>query len=126
MAIYSDITTHINKLNDGDKCWSFNNMEINSTCFSVNTNDLQSNKILIKVRGETMEKTFSLTTQLRKLITTDVFEKVKADGMNPVIEYKGKNKHKKIKDREYHTFDIVKILTKDGEEVNKSPPRTTM
>ena len=39
--------------------------------------------------------------------------------MNPVIKYKGKNKHQKIKDREYHTFEIVNILTKDGEEVNK-------
>ena len=106
-------------------------MEIVATCFTVNCKDLQSNKILIKVRRETMEKTFSLPTQLRKLITTDVFQKVKADGMNPVIEYKGKNKHKKIKDSEYHTFKIVKILTNDGEEVNKLPPpqtttRTTM
>ena len=96
MAIYSDITTLINQLNAGDKCWSFSSMEI-GTCFTVNINDLQSNKILIKVRGETMEKTFSLPTQLRKLITADVFEKVKADGMNPVIEYKGKTKHQKIK-----------------------------
>ena len=51
MAIYSDITTLINQLNDGDKCWSFSTMEI-GICFTVNTNDLQSNKILIKVRGE--------------------------------------------------------------------------
>ena len=62
--------------------------------------------------------------QLRKLIKNGVFEKVKDDGMNPVIKYKGKKKHQKIKDREYHTFEIVNILTKDGEEVNK-PPTTT-
>ena len=80
MAIYSDITTLINKLNDGDKCWSFSNMEI-GTCFTVLFRDMQSNKVNIKVRGETMTKTFSLPTQLRKIITTDIFEKVKEDGM---------------------------------------------
>ena len=93
-------------------------MEI-GTCFTVAFSDMQSNNVHIKVRGETMEKKFSIPTQLKKLITTDIFEKVKEDGMNPVIKYKGKNKHQKIKDREYHTFEIVTILTKDGEEVNK-------
>ena len=83
MAIYSDITTLINQLNNGDKCWSFSSMEI-SECFTVNINDLQSNTILIKVRGETMEKTFSLPTQLSKLITTDVFEKTKAEGSSSI------------------------------------------
>ena len=60
-----------------------------------------------------------MPTQLRKLITTGVFEKVKDDGMNPVIKYNRKNNHQTIKNREYHTFEIVNILTKDGEEVNK-------
>ena len=118
MAMYSDITTLVNQLNNGDKCWNFSNMEI-GTCFTVAFRDIESGKIHIKVRGETMEKKFSIPTQLRKLITTDIFEKVKEDGMNPVIKYKGKNKHKKIRDCEYHTFEIVTILTKDGEEVNK-------
>ena len=60
-----------------------------------------------------------MSTQLRKLTTTGVFEKVKDDGMNPVINYKGKKKHQTIKDREYHTFEILIVLTKDGEEINK-------
>ena len=128
MAMYSDVTTLVNQLNNGDRCWSFSNMEI-GTCFTVFFRDIQSNKVHIKVRGETMEKTFSLPTQLRKLITTDIFEKVKDDGMNPVIKYKGKNKHQKIKDREYHTFEIVKVLNKDGKEVTNSstiiPPLST-
>ena len=97
--MYSDVTTLVNQLNNGDKCWSFSNMEI-GTCFTVFFRDLQSNNVHIKVRGERLEKTFLLPTQLRKLITTDIFEKVKDDGMNPVIKYKGKNKHQKIKDRE--------------------------
>ena len=81
--------------------------------------DLQLIQVHIRIRGEGYEKIFSMPTQLRKLITTGVFEKVKDDGMNPVIKYKGKKKHQTIKDREYHTFEIVNILTKDGDKVNK-------
>ena len=96
-------------------------MEV-GTCFTVFFQDVQSNQVHIRIRGEAYERIFSMPMQLRKLITNGVFEKVKDDGMNPVIKYKGKKNHKTIKDREYHTFEIVNILTKDGEEVNKSPP----
>ena len=65
MAMYSDVTTLVNQLNNGDKCWNFSNMEI-GTCFTVVFRDIQSNKVHIKVRGEKIEKTFSLPTQLRK------------------------------------------------------------
>ena len=98
-------------------------MEI-GTCFTMNIHDLHANKILIKVRGETIKKTFSLPTQLNKLITTDVFKKTKAEGLDPVIEYLGKNKHQKINDREYHNFKVVKVLTKDGKEVINSSTTT--
>ena len=64
-----------------------------------------------------------------KLITTDVFKKTKAEGLDPVIEYLGKNKHHKIKDRDYHNFEAVKVLNKDGKEVTNSstiiPPLST-
>ena len=99
-------------------------MEV-GTCFTVFFRDVQSNQVHIRIRGEAYERIFSMPTQLRKLITTGVFEKVKDDGMNPVIKYNGKKKHQTIKDREYHTFEIVNILTKDGEEVSKPPPPTT-
>ena len=124
MAIYSDVTALINQLNDHERCWSFSSMEV-GTCFTVFFRDLQLNQVHIRIRGEGYEKIFSIPTQLRKLITTGVFAKVKDDGMNPVIKYKGKKKHQTIKDREYHTFEIVNILTKDGEEVNKSSTTTT-
>ena len=87
--------------------------------------DLQLNQVHIQIRGEGYEEIFLMPTQLRKLITTGVFQKVKGDGMNPVIKYKGKNKHQTIKDREYHTFEIVNTLTKDGEKVNKLQQTTT-
>ena len=124
MAINSDVTALINQLNNHERCWNFSSMEV-GTCFTVFFRDLQSNQVHIRIRGEGYEKIFSIPTQLRKLITTGVFEKVKNDGMNPIIKYKGKNKHQKIKDREYHTFEIVNILTKDGEEVNKSQQIST-
>ena len=95
-------------------------MEV-GTCFTVFFRDVQSNQVHIRIRGEAYERIFSMPMQLRKLITNGVFEKVKDDGMNPVIKYKGKKKHLRIKDREYHTFEIVNILTKYGEEVNKPP-----
>ena len=75
------------------------------TFFTVFFQDLQLNQVHIRIRGEGYEKIFSLPTQLRKLITTDIFQRLKMMGW--------------IKDREYCTFEIVNILTKDGEEVNK-------
>ena len=91
----------------------------------MSIHDLHANKILIKVRGEIIGKTFSLPTQLNQLITTDVFKKTKAEGLDPVIEYLGKTKHQKINNREYHNFKVVKILTKDGKEVINSSTTTT-
>ena len=70
-------------------------MEV-GTCFTVFFRDVQSNQVHIRIRGEAYERIFSMPTQLRKLITTGVFEKVKDDGMNPVIKYNGKKQHKKI------------------------------
>ena len=91
----------------------------------MSIHDLHANKILINVRGETIEKTFSIPTQLKKLITTEIFKKTIAEDLYPVIEYLGKGKHKKIHDREYHNFKVVKILTRDGKEVINSQSTTT-
>ena len=99
-------------------------MEI-GTCFTMSIHDLHANRILINIRGETIEKTFSVPTQLKKLITTEIFKKTIAEELYPVIEYLGKTKHQKIKDREYHNFKVVKILTRDGEEVDKSEQQIT-
>ena len=71
-----------------------------------------------------MENTFLVPTQLKKLITTEIFKKTIAEELYPVIEYLGKTKHQKIKDREYHNFKVVKILTKDGKEVWSSTTTT--
>ena len=124
MAAFRDITTLIDQLNDGDRCWNFSSMEI-GTCFTMRIFDLHANRILINVRGETIEKTFSVPTQLKKLITTEIFKKTIAEDLNPVIEYLGKAKHQKIHDREYHNFKVVKILTRDGKEVINSESTTT-
>ena len=60
MAVYTDITTFIQKLNAGEKCCNFSSMEI-GTCFTIKMHDLHANKILIKLRGETIEKNFFFT-----------------------------------------------------------------
>ena len=124
MAVFRDITTLIDQLNVGDRCWNFSSMEI-GTCFTMSIYDLHANRILINVRGETIEKTFSVPTQLKKLITTEIFKKTIAEGLDPVIEYLEKTKHLKINDREYHNFKVMKNLTKDGKEVINSSTTTT-
>ena len=124
MAAFRDITTLIDQLNGGDRCLNFSGMEI-GTCFTMRIFDLHANRILINVRGETIEKTYSVPTQLKKLITTEIFKKTLDEDLNPVIEYLGKAKHKKIHDREYHNFKVVKILSRDGKEVINSESTTT-
>ena len=119
MAIYNNVSTLIDQLNAGDRCWNFSSMDV-GTCFTMSIDDLQANRILIKIIGEGYEKSFSIPTQLKKLISTEIFKKTIAEDLFPVIEYLGKTKHQKIKDREYHNFKVVKILTRDGEEVDKS------
>ena len=120
MAIYNNVSTLIDQLNTGDRCWSFSSMNV-GTCFTISIgDDLQENIILIKIIGEGYEKSFSIPTQLKKLISTQIFKKTIAEDLFPVIEYLGKTKHQKIKDREYHNFKVVKILKRNGEEVNNS------
>ena len=82
-------------------------------------------KFISTLEEKQSKKTFSVPTQLKKLITTEIFKKTIAEELNPVIEYLGKNKHQKINDREYHNFKVVKILTKDGKEVINSSTTTT-
>ena len=98
-------------------------MEI-GTCFTMVIHDLHANRIVIKIRGETTEKTFSVPTQLKKLIRSEIFKKKIEEELDPVIKYLGKTKHRNIKDREYHNFKVVKILTKDGKEVWSSTTTT--
>ena len=124
MEVFGDITTLINQLNDGDRCWNFSSMEI-GTCFTIRIFDLHANRVLINVRGETIKKSYSVPTILKKLITTDLYKKTLSEELNPVIEYLGKAKHKKIHDREYHNFKVVKILSRDGKEVINSESTTT-
>ena len=124
MEVFGDITTLIDQLNDVDRCWNFSSMEI-GTCFTIRIFDLHANRVLINARGETIEKSYSLPIILKKLITTDLYKKTCAEELNPVIEYLGKVKHKKIHDGEYHNFKVVKILSRDGEEVINSESTTT-
>ena len=84
MAIYSNVTALINQLNAGDRCWNFSSMEV-GTCFTMSIHDLHANRILIKIYGEGYEKTCSIPTQLKKLITTEIFKKTIAEDLYPVI-----------------------------------------
>ena len=90
MAVFRDITALIQQLNAGDRCWNFSSMEI-STCFTIK----HANKIRIKLRGETIEKTFSFTMQLEKHITTEIFKKTCEEGLYPIIKYLGKKNIRK-------------------------------
>ena len=123
MEVLGDITALIDQLNDVDRRQSFSYME-NGTCFTIRSLDLDTDRVLINIKGETAEKSYSIPIVLKKLITTDLYKKTFAEELKPIIEYLGKVKHKKIDGREYHNFKIVKILPRDGEEVNNSESRT--
>ena len=124
MEVFGDITTLIDQLNDGDRCWNFSSMEI-GTGFTLRIFYLHANRVLINVRGETIEKSYSVPIILKNLIITDLYKKTCAEELNPVIEYLGKVKHKKIDGGEYHNFKIVNILSRDGEKVINSESATT-
>ena len=78
MAVFTDITTLIKKLNAGDKCWNFTIMKI-GTCFTIKCMIYMQTKFLSKLEEKQWKKTFLLPTQLNKLITSDVFKKTKAE-----------------------------------------------
>ena len=121
MEALKDNTTLIDQLN---RYWSFHTMEI-GTCFTIRSIDLDKDRVLINIKGETTEKYYSIPLVLKKLITNDLYKKIFAEELKPIIEYLGKVKHKKIDGREYHNFKIVKILPRDWEEVNNSESVTT-
>ena len=124
MEVFGDITALIDQLNDVDRRWSFSSMEI-GTCFTIRILDLHANRVLINVKGETTEKSYSIPIILKKLITTNLYRKTFAEELKPIIEYLGKVKHKKIDGGEYHNFKVVNILSRDGEEVINSESATT-
>ena len=124
MEALRDFTALIDQLNDVDKYQSFSSME-NGTCFTIRSLDLDKDRVFINIKGETAEKSYSIPLVLKKLITTDLYKKIFAEELKPIIKYLGKVKHKKIDDVEYHNFKIVNILSGDWEEVTNSESVTT-
>ena len=124
MEAIRDFTALIDQLNDVDKYQSFSSME-NGTSFTIRSLDLDKDRVLINIKGETTEKYYLIPLVLKKLITNDLYKKIFAEELKPIIEYLGKVKHKKIDGREYHNFKVVKILPRDWEEVNNSESVTT-
>ena len=127
MEVFEDNTTLIDRLNNADnRCWSFNSMEI-GTCFTIRSLDLDTDKVLINIKGETTEKYYSIPIVLKKLITSNLYKETCAKKLNPIIKYLGKVKHWKIRGRKYHNFKVVKIIPRNGEEVinSESATRTT-
>ena len=124
MEALRDFTALIDQLNHVDRYQSFSSME-NGTCFSIRSLDFDKDRVLINIKGETTEKYYSIPFVLKKLITNDLYKKIFAEELKPIIEYMGMVKHKKIDGREYHNFKVVKILPSDGEEANNSESVTT-
>ena len=124
MEALRDFTAIIDQLNNVDKYQSLSSME-NGTSFTIRSLDLDTDKVLINIKGETTEKYYSIPLVLKKLITNDLYKKIFAEELKPIIEYLGKVKHKKIDGREYHNFKVVKILPRYEEEVNNSESVTT-
>ena len=125
MEVFKDNTTLIDRLNNANnRCWSFHSMEI-GTCFTIRSIDLDTDKVLINIKGETTEKYYSIPIVLKKLITSNLYKITCAEDLKPIVKYLGKVKHKKIDDVEYHNFKVVKILSRDGEEVINSESTTT-
>ena len=109
MEALRDFTALIDQLNDVDKYQSFSSME-NGTCFTIRSLDLDKDRVFINIKGETAEKSYSIPLVLKKLITTDLYKKIFAEELKPIIKYLGKVKHKKIDDVEYHNFKIVMVI----------------
>ena len=124
MKVFGDITALIDQLNNVDGYQSFGSME-NGTSFTIRSLDLDKDRVFINIKGETTEKYYLIPLVLKKLITNDLYKKICAEELKPIIEYLGKVKHKKIDGREYHNFKVVKILPRDWEEVNNSASVTT-
>ena len=115
MEAFGDFTAIIDKLNNVDGYQSFSSME-NGTCFSIRSLDLDMDRVLINIEGETTEEYYSIPFVLKKLITTNLYKKICAEELKTIIEYRGMVKNKKIEGREYHNFKVVKILPRNGEE----------
>ena len=115
MAIYNNVSTLIDQLNTGDRCWSFSSMNV-GTCFTI-SDYLNENRIIIMIIGEEYEKSFTIPSELKRLISTQIFKKTIVEDLFPVIEYLGKSNHLKFKNRQYHKFKVVKIVKRNGEEV---------
>ena len=92
-------------------------MEI-GTCFTIRSIDLDMDKVLINIKGETTEKYYLIPIVLKKLITSNLYKETCAKKLNPIIKYLGKVKHNKIRGRKYHNFKVVKIQPEDEEVIN--------
>ena len=90
------------------------------TCFSIRSLNLDENRVFINIKGRTTEESYSIPFVLKKIIASNLYKKICAKKLNPIIEYLGKVRHKKIEDVEYHNFKIVKILPEEEEEVTTS------
>ena len=123
MEALRDFTALIDQLNNVDRYQSFSSME-NGTSFTIRSLDFDKDRVFINIEGETTEKYYLIPLVLKKLVTNDLYKKIFAEELKPIIEYQGKVKHKKIDGREYHNFKVVKILPRDGEEVNNSESTT--
>ena len=113
MEVLKDNTTLINQLNI-----SFHTMEI-GTCFNIRSFDLDMDRVIINIKGETTEKYYSIPFILKKIIASNFYKKICAEELKPIIKYLGMVKHKKIEGIKYHNFKVVKILPEE-EEVTTS------
>ena len=110
MEAFGDFTAIIDQLNNANnRCWNFHSLE-NGTCFSIRSIDLDENRVLIKIEGETTEEYYFIPFVLKKLITSTFYKKICAEELKPIIKYLGKVKHQKIDDVEYHNFKIVMVI----------------
>ena len=124
MEVLKDNTTLIDQLNNvNNKCWNFHSMK-NGTCFTIRSIDLDEDRVLINIKGETTEKYYLIPIVLKKLITSNLYKETCAKKLNPIIKYLGKVKHWKIRGRKYHNFKVVKIIPRNGEEVINSESAT--
>ena len=120
MEALKDFTALVDQLNNVDGYQSFSSME-NGTCFSIRSLDFDKDRVLINIKGETTEQYYLIPLVLKKIVASNFYKKICAKKLNPIIEYLGMVKHKKIEGREYHNFKIVKIQPRNGEEeVNNS------
>ena len=112
MEDLKDFTALVDQLNNVDRYQSFSSMEI-GTCFTIRNLDFDKNRVLINIKGETTEKSYSIPLVLKKLIASNLYKETCSKKLKPIIEYLGMVKHDKIGEREYHNFKIVKILPRN-------------